>query len=190
MWDILEEGDSGEGGLNDWDYTSQVVHELDDLEIIAGGITYRWAKVISIGHAGINYSNTNVTVIHLTLRAILVDVGTTATLDENNLPGQFKYKIQPLKRYVTKETYGGIQRYYAGEIYDIFIQWTCENMTIVEKELLETLFSADGEVVFVGIHGETYTVTFDELNAPEENDGHWSASGTLRVVPAGDTGVE
>ena len=55
-------------------------------------------------------------------------------------------------------------------------------MNIIDMTLLETLFAADGEVTFNGIHGESFTVTFDELDAPEEVDGYWNASGTFRIV--------
>jgi len=163
-------------------YTDTTVQDLGALAILAGGIQYTWSKVISIGNNGVSYTIEGVTIIPLTLRAIIASEGTVATLDGDDLPGQFRYKVQYVKRFTEKPTYGGTQRYYAGAIYDGFIQWTCNNMTIIEKTLLETLFAADGEVTFTGIHGETFTVTFDELDAPEENDGYWNASGTLRMV--------
>ena len=163
-------------------YTNTAVQNLGELAILAGGIQYTWSKVISIGNNGVNYTVEGVTIIPLTLRAIIASEGTTASLDGDDLPGQFKYKIQYLKRSTTKQTYGGTQRYYAGAIYDGFIQWSCNNMNIIDKTLLETLFAADGEVTFNGIHGESFTVTFDELDAPEEIDGYWNASGTFRIV--------
>lgn len=162
-------------------YTGTTVQNLGTLQIIAGGITYEWNKVISVGNGGVAYSIEGVTVIPLTLRAILGSEGTTAKLNGNNLPAQFRYKIHPVKRYTEKLTYNGIQRYYAGMI-DVFIYWSCENMTLTQKALLETLFAMDGEMSFQGIHGENATVVFDELDAPEENDGYWNASGMFRVV--------
>jgi hypothetical protein len=57
-------------------------------------------------------------------------------------------------------------------------------MTLVQKTLFETLFATDGEMTFQGIHGESYTVVFNELDAPEEIDGYWSASGMFRVIPS------
>ena len=163
-------------------YTGATVQDLGTLQIVAGGITYEWSKVISIGGNGVAYSIEGVTVIPLTLRAVLGSEGTSAKLNGNNLPSQFRYKIQPVKRYVEKPTYNGVQRYYAGAIYDKFITWTCDNMTLVQKTLFETLFATDGEMTFLGIHGENYTVVFNELDAPEEIDGYWSASGMFRIV--------
>ena len=159
------------------------MEDLGILAILAGGEQYQWNKVISIGNNGISYTNEGVAIINLTLRAILGTEGTVATLDGDDLPAQFKYKVRQIKRYTEKETYGGVQRYYAGAIYDKFIEWACDNMTILQKEVIETLFEADGEVTFTGIHAETYTVAFNELDAPEEMDGYWSASGTMRIIP-------
>lgn len=163
-------------------YTNQSVQNLGTLQIVAGGITYEWTKVISVGNGGVAYSIEGITVIPLTLRAVLGSEGTTAKLNGNNLPAQFRYKIHPVKRYTEKQTYNGVQRYYAGAIYDVFVTWSCENMTWDEKTLFETLYYTDGEMSFQGIHGESMTVVFNELDAPEENDGYWSASGTFRVV--------
>jgi hypothetical protein len=162
-------------------YTGTTVRDLGALAILSGGIQYTWDKVVSIGSNGVSYKVEGVTIIPLTLRAILGSEGTPCTLDGSDLPAQFRYRIHPIKRAVVKPTYDGTQRYYANYI-DRFINWTCDNMTLLEKEALETLFTADGEVTFNGIHGESYTVTFDELDAPDEMDGYWSASGTLRVV--------
>ena len=163
-------------------YTSVTVQDLGKLEITAGGISYEWTKVISVGNNGVSYSIEGVTIIPLTLRAVLGSAGTQAKLGSSSLPAQFRYKIQYIKRYTEKPTYNGVQRYYAGGIYDAFINWTCDNMTLTEKTLFETLFATDGEMTFSGIHGESYTVVFDELDAPEEIDGYWSASGMFRIV--------
>jgi len=186
--------DLSEADFDAMTYTSQALQNLGTLAILAGGEQYTWTKVISIGTNGISYTVEGVTIIPLKLRAILIsedgpDIGDTgaapslASLDGNDLPGQFTYKIRKIKRAATVETYGGTQHYSADSIYDIFIEWLCDNMNWVDKTMLETIFDDTGSMTFTGIHGESYTVYFESMEAPEEEDGYWKSSGVLRVKP-------
>ncbi len=147
------------------------------------GKTMTFSKVIQAGTGGVNYSWNHPTVLPLRLWAILGSVGTVATLDGNNLPGQFIYRIEDRPRKGVFEVFGGLRRFNA-PFTDSYIHWDCELMTPAQKNtLVNTFRSKQGqEIVFNGYEEESYNVWFDEMDAPAERFGRFNTAGTLIVI--------
>lgn len=180
------------GGVVNFDQTA--VQEKT-LEIIAGGITYSFARIVQVGTAGLPYSDEEVTVLPLALKVFLIDedggdtVPDLCSLDGYDLPGQFNYAISRPKRFSVMQTFGGVRRSAAASILDETIEFSAVNLTLAQKLALEAIYEGHiaDLILFTGLHGESAWVWFEEWEAPKEQDGYWQVAGILRTDITGGT---
>jgi hypothetical protein len=166
-------------------YTDTAVRERKLYFKTEDGKEFTFAKCVNVSSSGMRYVWNNLTVIPLRFWIILGTEGTVCTLGEENLPGQFRYRIETAKRGEISKTFGGITRQ-GSSVRDMYIHFDCDFMTLTEKDTLETLHDVDTEQTFTGIHSETYQVWFEELDPPEEIGGLWRTAGTLTITEEGD----
>jgi hypothetical protein len=107
--------------------------------------------------------------------------GTVCTLDSSSLPAQFSYQLKQTKRLSVMSTFGGVHRSIAATLLDKQISFTCPFCTLAEKNTIEGKFASTSSMTFTGIHSDSSTVYFDELEPPTEENGYWTLAGMLRV---------
>ncbi len=180
--ELITEGE-GEEQTQTINFADTAVHEHSISLKARDNKTISFTKVVQVGTGGITYSWNQVTVLPLRLWVILGSVGTPASLDDNDLPGQFNYRIESRPRRAVYEVYGGLRRFNAPFV-DTYIHWDCELMTLAQKNTLEDTFrlKQGQEIAFNGLHGESFNVWFDEMDAPSERFGKFNTAGTLIVV--------
>lgn len=109
-----------------------------------------------------------------------------STLNGETLPWHFHYSVfVPPKREFLRRTQNGVVRQRSSPYFiigDTKIQWSLSPANGQEAKQLLDFYRLDGDMVFTGHWGESYIVSFTDMQPLQVKENIWELSGEFLVV--------